>query len=121
LRLLAKSDKLRKEIYVFSDMARSSWSSTLLAQLQRTLGEVKDVGIFLIDVGVKEPRNFGLGELRLSGQVLSRNVPLRISTALLASGAGGERSVELYMSEDGGAPTKRDQQLVKVRADEGQA
>ena len=34
------------------------------------------MGVYLIDVGVEEPTNYALGELRLSGQVLSSRSPL---------------------------------------------
>ena len=51
----------------------------------------------MIDVGVREPANFGLGELRLSGEVLSKNSPLGVECDLLHVGPGGERAVELYL------------------------
>ncbi len=56
-----------------------------------------DVGVYLIDVGATDPTNSGLGELRLSGQVLSKNTPLAIACDLMHVGPDEQREVELYL------------------------
>jgi len=122
LRLVAKSDKQRKELYVFTDLSRSAWSPTEALGLQKQLKEIKDVGIYLIDVGVKSPTNLSLSELRLSGQVLSKNTPLRVATDVGSAGPGGQRIVELFLTEPGAeTPTKRSQESVTIGADESQS
>ena len=55
---------------------------TRCATSAHQLAELGDVGIYVIDVGVERPSDFGLGELRLSGDVLSKNSPLTISGRL---------------------------------------
>ena len=118
LELLAKSDKPRKEIYVFSDLASPAWPPTAAAELQRRLKAIEGIGVYLIDVGVTDVQNFGLHEIKLSSQVLSNNTPLQIQTTLLHAGAEGERTAELYVLDPAGQATKRSQQIAKLRSGE---
>ena len=97
LALVNESEKPRKEIYVFTDLSRAAWSADAMRAFQRQLDAAAEVGVYLIDVGVKDPTNVGLGELRLSGQVLSRNSPLRIECDLTHVGPAEQRTVELYL------------------------
>ncbi|MHC4401341.1 MAG: vWA domain-containing protein, partial [Planctomycetota bacterium] len=123
-RLLGQSELERKEIHVFTDMARVSWPREPAGRLLDRLAHLPELGLFVVDVGVEEPVNSALGELRLSSQVLSDRSPLGLQTELSHSGAGGERTVELYLLEpersrpgQGGlVPQKRDQQTVGVDA-----
>ena len=59
----------------------------------------------MIDVGVPKPVDSGLGELRLSGQVLSnRAAPLRVQASVSHIGPAVRRTVELYLLEKDPAP-----------------
>ncbi len=133
LRLLAESDLPRKEAYVFTDLARAAWPDESAAALQDLLTEVPGVTVYVIDVGVEEPSNYGLDELRLSGQVLSNRGALAVETELYRSGPGaagddntgvdedmragnvevplrdsnGTRAVELFLEDDEGNMQKR--------------
>ena len=71
VRLLGESDLQRKEIYVFTDLSRAAWPGDAAAALQDGLVRLPGASVCLIDVGVKEPVNFALGEVTLSQQVLS--------------------------------------------------
>ena len=71
VRLLGESDLPRKEVYVFTDLSRAAWPGDAAAALQDGLVRLPGASVCLIDVGVKEPVNFALGEVRLSQQVLS--------------------------------------------------
>ncbi len=97
LALLSESEKQRKEIYIFTDLSASAWSPEAMAAVNRQMAKSPEVGIYLIDVGARQPVNSGLGELRLSGQVLSRNSPLAIASDLVHIGPDEEREVELFM------------------------
>ena len=72
LSLVDESDRPRKEIYIFTDLSRAAWSAEAMSAVGKRLATAPEVGFYLIDVGVIDPVNFGLGELRLSGDVLSR-------------------------------------------------
>ena len=99
VRLLGESDLPRKEIYVFTDLARAAWPGDAAAALQDGLGALPGASVCLIDVGVKEPVNFALGEVRLSQQVLSNLGSLDVHTDISCVGAGGERAVELRLED----------------------
>ncbi|NLE38443.1 MAG: hypothetical protein GX621_10505, partial [Pirellulaceae bacterium] len=114
LRLLAESDLARKEVYVFTDMARAAWPADAAARLQQRAAQLPEAMVYLIDVGVKSPTNFGLGEPRLSAQRLSSLGTLRIETELIRLGGEGQRTVELFVDNEAGEPQKRGQQIVEV-------
>jgi hypothetical protein len=108
--LLRVSELARREIYVFSDMARASGVRESAARLQDRLTRMPDVGVYVIDVGVEEPVNTALGDLRLSREVLSSGGRLRIETGVFHRGPAVERTVELYVSEaEPPAPGDREQ------------
>ncbi len=93
--VLKKSDLPAKEIYVFTDLSRASWRADEAARLQDRLHELPGVALYLIDVGVNEPNNFGLGDLHLSQQVVAAGGSVEIQTDLSCLGSEGQRDVEL--------------------------
>ncbi|MEX0676176.1 MAG: BatA domain-containing protein [Pirellulales bacterium] len=97
IRLVGQSGKPRKEIYVFTDLSRAAWSRESMRDLAARLKEHTGIGVYLIDVGVTEPNNFGFGETRQSAQVLTANSPLVISADVLRSGPAGERNADLFL------------------------
>jgi hypothetical protein len=107
LSLLKQSELARKEIYIFSDLSRGAWPPEQAAIVQERLKEFPGVGIYIIDVGLADPINYALGELRLSREVLTNRGSLSIGTEISALGAGGERTVELYLLDANGKPQKR--------------
>ncbi len=120
LRLLGESKLARKELYVFSDLARAAWPADSAAALQDRIAEVPGVGIYVIDVGVEKPTNYALGEMRLSGQVLSSRSSLRIQTELLRTGPPGERTVELQLLDNQGKEQKRSERSYRLDSGESQ-
>ncbi len=127
-RLLGQSELSRREIYVFTDLARVSWPKESAARLQSRMAELPDVGIYLVDVGVDEPTNSALGGLRLSGQVLSSRSPLRIETEVSRRGPAARRTIELHLLEPGPGqsesgelkPQKRSERTLTVEPDQPQ-
>jgi hypothetical protein len=107
LRLLEQSALARKEIYIFTDLSTAAWPVDQAKQLQDRLKKLPGVGIYVIDVGVADPVNYSLGELRLSGDVLSSRSALTIDTQLSSMSASGERSVELYLIGPEGTPQRQ--------------
>jgi len=121
LRLVHESSKGRKEIYVFTDLGRAAWSAESAKRLTNKLADDKDVAIYVIDVGVSDPQNISLGDLRLSSDSLSSNTPLRLETDLAAVGTAGEdRTIALDVIDAAGQPQRRDQTTVKPSADQPQ-
>jgi hypothetical protein len=104
VRLLKESRKERKELYIFTDLSRGSWPSSRAAQLRDRLAALPGVGIYVIDVGVKDPIDYALGEVRLSSEVLSNRGWLNLSADVSVLGTSGERAVELFLMDSAGKP-----------------
>lgn len=114
VRLLEEPIDEGGEIYVFTDLSQAAWTDGSAERLRASLADDDGVVLYVIDVGVEEPQNFALGELDLSGQIVSRNSPLRVATNLAATGQGGARSVELYLVDRQGELQKRYQEDVEL-------
>jgi hypothetical protein len=110
------SEEMREEIYVFTDRTRSSWTSDAPTSAEQSLAAKlaaeKDVGLYLVDVGVERPQDYGLGAVQLNRQVLAQRSPLEIRVDLFRAGPPGERKVELLMTDASGSSQKRDEKLL---------
>ncbi len=102
VRLLGTSKLAGREMYVFTDLARVSWPSETAGALQGLLASHSELGVYIIDVGVENPANTSLSQLRLSDQVLSSRAPLTISTDVRHRGNAGPRTVELHLEDRSG-------------------
>ena len=60
LSLLASSDRTRKEVYLFTDLASSAWQDPT-GSLAKALESNASVLLYVVDVGVLEPSNAALG------------------------------------------------------------
>src|SRR5262249_44272647 len=107
--MVKQKPQVRKEVYVLSDLTEAAWKAQASNDLKQLLAKNSGVLIYVIDVGVEKPRNFALGELTLSGDVLPAGGDLTIETRVSASGAGGQRTVELWVEQlDPTLPVLRD-------------
>ncbi len=121
LQLLGQSELARKEVYVFTDLSRASWPLTAAAGLQERMAQLHGVGVYVIDVGVKDPIDFALTDARPVNQVLSSRSPLRIDTQVQQTGPGGTRTIELYLLGADRKPEKRSEQTVTLSPGQSQA
>jgi Aerotolerance regulator N-terminal len=97
LRLVSESSRGRKEVYVFTDLGRQAWSAEAAARLREKLANKTDVALYIIDVGVEDPKDLSLGDLRPSAESLAKNSPLSLQTELVADGAvADDRGVAIY-------------------------
>jgi hypothetical protein len=67
--------------------------------LRSQLAAADDVLVYLVDVGVEQPQNWALGELRLSAEALSKNTELTIQAEITNRGPGGQKAAELYLED----------------------
>jgi hypothetical protein len=106
---LAQNGPPPKELYVFTDGGRGAWPDNAA-----TLPESEPaVAVYVIDVGVDQPRNAGLGPLRLSSESLPPGGELVIETEVSATGLTGSRGVELTVeTADPERPMVRDGQIL---------
>ena len=109
-KLLRQSHLDRKELYIFTDLSRGAWPEQQSARLQQQLAELGDLGVYVIDIGITNPTDYGLSDVRLSDEVLSSRSTLGVETSLSSIGAAGQRIVELHMLDADRKPQRRDQQ-----------
>jgi hypothetical protein len=121
VRVLAKSELPRKEIYVFSDLSQAAWQHDDAATLQDRLHELAGVGVYIIDVGIADPKDFTLGDLSLSRQLVAAGGSLQLRTDLASIGAAGQRVVELEVTDPDGKKQKMDERTVELAAGESKA
>lgn len=108
VKFLSEEDFERKEIYVFSDLTRVSWNSTG-DSLKLLLAEHPDISVFVIDVGVEDPQNYALGDLRLSASSIPAQGKLELDTLIRANGPGADLLVKLFLEKpDLSRPVRRD-------------
>lgn len=113
-KLLKTSGLARKEIYIFTDLSRGSWPLEQSAAMQKQIEAIGDCGLYVIDVGVADPTDYGLAETRLSAEVLSSNGSLGIESGLSCVGQPDTRSVELFILDEEGKPQKRSERNVEA-------
>lgn len=90
LKILDDSPLERKEIYVISDLTRESWTGENASRLAKRLEATPEYSLFVVDVGVEDPTNFSLGNVRLSAAEISKGGAITIDTQLLRSGGNAE-------------------------------
>lgn len=107
LELLEKSEKRFHEIYIFTDLARSAWPNSALRQLRPALEQALGLSLYIVDVGLPEPKDFALGGVHLPRQILSSRGTLVVQTHLEAIGMGGPCTVQLELLEQDPATGSR--------------
>ena len=106
--LLEKSDQPRKELYLLTDMGAVDWDSQATeATWKRRLEKYQDIHFSLLDVGVKNPTNASLGNLRLDRTVVSEKDLIRIRTELRCTGCSGRQLAECFVFDRNGAAEKK--------------
>ena len=99
INLAKQNERVRKEVYVFTDLAKAAWSSPAAADVKRLLDENRNVLLYLIDVGTLSPRNFALGDLALSSEVVPQGSELTLDVEVRALGPGGSKTVEVQLEQ----------------------
>ncbi len=121
LPLVRKKEQQRKEIYIFTDLSRSAWPSDVSGRLKTLLDDASEVALYVIDVGVKEPHDFSLGDVRVSPEVLARNGQVQIESEAVRIGPDDDRGVEIYELDSKGVPRPRGQKTLHWSAGESRA
>lgn len=113
VQLAEQKQEARKEIYVLSDLTEAAWKTNQPAEIQKTLTDHPRVQLYVIDVGSERPKNFSLGDLQLSSQILPPEGQLVIETQVRSAGVGGSKTVELLLEQpDPTLPIIRDGNVV---------
>ena len=118
IELVADREDSRQEVFLFSDFNATSWNESAVASINETLATAPDVRLYLVDVGVDEPRNRALGPLELRQQTLRPGEPLRLDVPLeivgLVESSAESPLVEVFLVDSQGKEVKRGQQIVEV-------
>jgi hypothetical protein len=118
-RWLATKKDFRGEVFVFTDMAAEAWPQATVAAFAKALDEAPGANVYLVDVGALEPKDRGLGALKITGDKIASSGSLQLTTELLSTGDAGkenEVTAELYVGDGSGKPEKRGQQIVARQA-----
>src|SRR6185436_11159209 len=89
VRWLGTKKDYRGEIYVFTDLAAEAWPQESLAAFGKSLEQMTGVNVYLIDVGATEPKDMGLGGLKLSSERVEPGGLLQLNTEVFSTGAAG--------------------------------
>ncbi len=115
-----KQDRFLREIYIFTDLAASSWTNASVARLKAELEEQKEVQVYLIDVGIDQPQNFGVSNLRLSQETVPRGNDLHLDVELTTVGnAAASPNVELFVQNESGRLVKQGEKSLS-QSEEGE-
>ncbi|MBI3469498.1 MAG: BatA domain-containing protein [Planctomycetes bacterium] len=94
-RSLSTSDRTRKEIYVFTDLAVGSFSLDGATELQNAIKSTKGgVAVFVLNVGVTQPRNAFIDVVTPSAEVIPANSDLVVSCIVQDTGRGEPVTLE---------------------------
>lgn len=111
------SDRLIREIYIFTDLSRSAWTETSAKLLREELVRLPWASVYLIDAGVVEPRNIALTGLTLSDQEVSSEREIIVEASVVSQGFDDQEvTVEFYTQDLNTEPVERDQQAVKLKS-----
>jgi hypothetical protein len=111
---VAEAQKPRRQVYVFTDLAQSSWGmNQSIANLDKTKQKDADIGTYIIDLAPKDTDRHDVAIVRVdpTGAVVGQDEPVPIVATLRATGKAAQRRVEY--SVDGRV---RDVKIVDVPA-----
>ncbi|QDU50073.1 vWA domain-containing protein [Gimesia panareensis] len=106
----AGADQFVREIYLYTDLARSAWRSQPSQLVKQQLEKLKWLGIYVIDVGVTSPQNIGISHLDLSRESITLGNSVTIKAEITTTGITADNTIlELYTQNEKGQLIKRDQ------------
>ncbi|QDT89372.1 vWA domain-containing protein [Gimesia algae] len=111
----AGADQFVREIYIYTDLARSAWRSQPSQSIRQQLERLKWLGIYVIDVGVTNPKNMGISHINLSRETITLGNSVTIKTEIVTSGITTDNTtLELYTQNEKGQLIKRDQRQLSI-------
>ncbi len=115
------SDRLIREVYIFTDLSRSAWTEASGKLLREELERLVWASIYLIDVGVEEPRSIALAGLKLSDEEVSSDGEFVVEASVVSQGFDGQEvTIEFYTHGLNNEPVERGQSTVELKDGTGQ-
>lgn len=110
-----QQDRFVREIYVFTDLAKSAWREAKSNQLRDELERLRWLGMYVIDVGETAPTNVALTGIRLSREAVPGGGAVRIEANVTGIGtAKPEQTVELWL-QTVGQPVRKGTESVTLQ------
>ncbi len=119
IELVADRPEHRPEVFLFSDLSAATWTTAAIESIHTALTAAPEVQLYVVDVGVQEPRNLALGQLGIRHDILSPGESLHLEVPVHAIGSTAPPLLELYLEPSTGPAIKRGQQVVALN-DNGQ-
>jgi len=119
--LLLESPHEQRELYILSDLSLPGWDVPVSTDLLQRYGG--EGGLFLVDVGVKEPQNSSIRGFSLIPEAPMANSSLRFEVQVAHSGPATTKTVELILignAHDPNAETVRMSRTVNFPGGESQ-
>lgn len=110
----ARRDRFLRRVYVFTDLTKSNWQAGGSSLLKRELERLDGIHVFLVDVGVMQPTNLAVTQIRLSRQQVPTGGQLAVSALLSAAGDPREVRVELHRARGADGSVTQGHQQVKL-------
>ncbi|MFT4559001.1 MAG: putative membrane protein [Planctomycetaceae bacterium] len=115
------TDRLIREVYIFTDLSRSAWTEATGKLLREELERLAWASVYLIDVGVDEPRSIALTGLKLSDEEVSSDGEFVVEASVVSQGFDGQEViVEFYTHGLNSEPVERGQSTVVLKNGSGQ-
>jgi hypothetical protein len=111
IKLAAEQEDRRQEVFVFTDLSQGAWNDEGLKEINEALAAAPDVRIYVVDVGVADPKNASLGELQVRRSVLRPGEPLHIEAEIASNLKGQPPLVELSLQDADGKSQKKGQAI----------
>jgi len=113
IRSVAESDQPRREVFVLTDLARTSWDvGRALSEAEKTLVADRGISIYVIRLKAEAPRNVAILALEPTADLITEAAPLAIRATLVNQGPATTRRVDFSVD---GQP--RGVQTVELGAD----
>ncbi|MFO1019265.1 MAG: BatA domain-containing protein [Planctomycetales bacterium] len=93
-------DDYVREIYILTDLAASAWQNEISAQLAEQLKQFPELGLYIIDVGIEQPTNLALNQLKVSPAVVTNQGSTTVSAVLTNTSAPKEVTAEIYLESN---------------------
>lgn len=116
----AGNDRFLREIYIFTDMAASSWRMSASRSIQRQMEDSPWLAIYLVDVSAMTTQNVTVEMPKLSAEAIPRGGTLVVRSELSVNGmTEDEQTVDLWMKNPDGEFVKQGRQSVSLTAQGG--
>ena len=117
--LLAESDAEQCELYVLTDLSLPGWDCSATSEALKRY----DGGIFIVDVGVKEPKNSSFQQFKLVPETPVAQSPVHMDVTVAHTGPATTKTIELVLignAHDPAAETVRMSKIVDFPDGESQ-